>query len=747
VNLRTWIAIGALASLTFVPPSGSNGLLASSVHASPRQGMPSTQQSAQPPPAGRQNQPQPAFRTEATYVRVDAYPTRDGEMVPDLTAADFEILEDGVAQRIDQCEFVEVRTGGPQSSSREADNVASARRMAEEARARVFVVFLDTYHVGTGDSRRMRTALSALLRRMLGPDDVVGIMAPQMSAADVTFTRQTGAIEGMLDRDWIWGRRDQTIYREPEESDYEACYPERRPAATCYVEGRKEVQPENFYKGIAREMVERRREKITLDALGDLVRWLRGVREERKAVLVVSDGWRLFTPDQSLTRQGGCDRLLEQDTAGVRRPGRSTAGTDSQVSAARQKCDDDRRLLASLDNAWTFRELLDRANRANVSFYPIDPRGLPAFDTSMADTKISEGGVTQPLLAPAEDAPRLTARIETLRTLASATDGIAVVNNNDIESGLRRVAADLTSYYLLGYYSTNTKPDGRFRKIAVRVKRAGVGVRARRGYLAATPEEVAAGAPAGPAPASAAAAATTTILANALAGVAAAANPSRIRARLSWLDGGAAGARVWAVAEVDEALARTGGELASGAEVAATLSSASGDLLGQRRAAIAAGSRVAVFDFAVPALDRAGLVLRLHVRSPGGGFSMTETLRVPTTAPAGPVGTSRLLRRGIGAASQYVPTADPRFARTERLRVEVPVIGEVAQTQGELLDRTGKPIALPVVCLPPAATLVEPALAVCELALAPLARGEYGIRVAVTIGSRRHEVITAFRLQ
>ena len=65
--------------------------------------------------------------------------------------------------------------------------------------------------------------------------------------------------------------------------------------------------------------------------------------------------------------------------------------------------------------------------------------------------------------------------------------------------GCRRIVDDLTSYYLLGYYSTNSKPDGRFRKITVRVKRPGVNVRARRGYRAPSEEELALRSGAGPA--------------------------------------------------------------------------------------------------------------------------------------------------------------------------------------------------------------------------------------------------------
>ena len=83
----------------------------------------------------------------------------------------------------------------------------------------------------------------------------------------------------------------------------------------------------------------------------------------------------------------------------------------------------------------------------------------------------------------------LRGRITALRTLAEATDGLAIVNSNDLSGGLRRVVADLSSYYLMGYYSSG-KLDGKFHSISVRVKRPGVQVRARRGYLAATTAEV-----------------------------------------------------------------------------------------------------------------------------------------------------------------------------------------------------------------------------------------------------------------
>ena len=59
-------------------------------------------------------------------------------------------------------------------------------------------------------------------------------------------------------------------------------------------------------RGVADEMIERRKEKLTLDALHDMVAYLRGVREERKAVIAVSDGWRLFQPHDQLARKLRC---------------------------------------------------------------------------------------------------------------------------------------------------------------------------------------------------------------------------------------------------------------------------------------------------------------------------------------------------------------------------------------------------------------------------------------------------------
>src|SRR5882762_7883061 len=82
---------------------------------------------AQPP----QPPPQPTFRTEANYVRVDVFPTRDGAPAMDLTQADFEILESGVPQKIEQFEHVVIRAAGSQDARIEPNTVRDSRSMAQ----------------------------------------------------------------------------------------------------------------------------------------------------------------------------------------------------------------------------------------------------------------------------------------------------------------------------------------------------------------------------------------------------------------------------------------------------------------------------------------------------------------------------------------------------------------------------------------------------------------------------------------
>jgi VWFA-related protein len=432
-----------------------------------------------PPPASSQQTPQqppPRFRAETNLVRVDAYATKGGVPIQDLTAEDFEVSEDNTPQKIDSFEHIVVRPAGPQELLVEPTSVTAANQLAADPRRRVFVVFLDIEHVSVEGSHAIKEPLIDLMERVMSDDDLVAVMTPEMSPSHLTFGRKTRVIEEGLRRNWAWGRRE-TIMLDEREKLYDSCFPplegERSPSA------------------LASELIKRRRERIVLDSLQDLIRHMGAIREGRTAVITVTDGWVLFRPNQNLTnlRQTPDGRNADPIPGGPPPVGVGPAGAlTTRVPTApggvsdRTECEKDQMELAMTDNALTFRNMFGEANRANVSFYPVDPRGLAAFDTPM--------GPEAPLPIAADYA-QLRTRAESLQTLAINTDGIALIGNNDLKKQLRRVADDLTSYYLMGYYSTNSKPDGKFRSIKVRSKRPGVEVRARRGYNAATASDIA----------------------------------------------------------------------------------------------------------------------------------------------------------------------------------------------------------------------------------------------------------------
>ena len=174
---------------------------------------------------GAQNQP--TFRTGANYVRVDMYATRDGKPIEDLKVDEIDILEDGVLQKIDAFEHVRVRTGSTGIASSSRTGSQQSREMAGNPRARVFVIFMDTYHTQIEGSANMRQPLINLVDRLLGPDDFVALMTPEMSATEITLGRKTTVITKLLEREWMWGRRGRLGGADNDETEdlYDSCYP------------------------------------------------------------------------------------------------------------------------------------------------------------------------------------------------------------------------------------------------------------------------------------------------------------------------------------------------------------------------------------------------------------------------------------------------------------------------------------------------------------------------------------------
>ena len=258
--------------------------------------------------------------------------------------------------------------------------------------------------------------------------------------------------------------------------------------------------------------------------------------------------------------------------------------------------------------------------------------------------------------------------------------------------GLQRIIDDLSSYYLLGYYSTG-KLDGRFHSIrgpreACRASRcargAGIWRRARPMSPAACrrpPRRRRAGAEAAIATAAAAAVATMPAAARDL--------PLRVHVTAGWRPGGdgSAGSRRRCSGR------SRGGRSHSRAAISKPLLTRRGEIVGRRRGRIAPGAISLLMPIVAPGRLEAGdYTVRVRSQTPSG----IETLSMPVTLP--PPSSRRQVRSSSGAArhraTKILPTADLRFRRSERLRVEVPSAADVAAAR--LLDRTGKPLAVPV---------------------------------------------------
>jgi VWFA-related protein len=674
--------------------------------------------------AAQAQPPQPTFRTEANYVRVDVYPTRDGAPVADLTAADFEIVEDKVPQKVEQFEHIVIRSAGAQQGRPEPSTVAESLAAVQDPRARVFVLFLDRMHVELGASRQIGRPMIDTLNQLIGPDDYVATMMTGMSARDITFARRTTSIEDVLKHDW-WGGRDRMILDDPVENQYALCYP----GIPTGGQGTASDQ------GIAQQMILRRREQQTLDALEDLVVFLRGVREERKAVLAITDGWLLYKPDSNLIRPiDNAPPTIPVIGVDPRSGRLTTKNTQNPGAPDNQACERDRLALSQIDDEPRFRTIMDEANRANASFYPIDPRGLVVFDNDIVPAAgVGFGPNANPTVPPVQDQGQLTARVTSLRRLAEGTDGTAVVATNNIFPALRRITDDLSSYYLLGYYSSG-KLDGRFHAITVRVKRPGVSVRARRGYQAPRLADLARAAL--PPPTAAAPSADMAIAVAAASAVGHIAGsvrdlPLRVHVTAGWRAGadGRPVAAFWTVGEVVDRM--------PGSDLEAVLTTGAGEIVTSARGRIMPGTTSALVAV-VPgqSLAPGEYAIRLRSQGPGG----TETLSMPVTLPPASQSSGAVfIRRGPGTGNKEMATADLRFRRSERLRVEVPSPADAIGAR--LLDRTGKPLAVPVV----AATRTDAdgtRWATGELALAPLGAGDYVIEVLA--GDMR--TLVAFRI-
>jgi VWFA-related protein len=126
--------------------------------------------------------------------------------------------------------------------------------------------------------------------------------------------------------------------------------------------------------------------------------------------------------------------------------------------------------LTGIDNQAQLHATVNAAVRGNVAFYPVDARGLVASAPLGDATQASQGG--QGMYSGSSQRTtqsNFQGQQESLYTLASDTGGKPLLDQNDLSLGILQAQKDIASYYILGYYSSNSALDGRFRRIKVQI--------------------------------------------------------------------------------------------------------------------------------------------------------------------------------------------------------------------------------------------------------------------------------------
>jgi VWFA-related protein len=239
----------------------------------PPQGQPPQQQ----PPAQPQAQPpqqQPTFRAGVKLVRVDVTVIGNGDKgVPDLTAGDFEITEDGVPQKVQTVQFV--RLDGRRGASDETTLAIRSREHAEAEAARedirLFVIFLDDYHIEKlpAVTVPLRRELTAFINR-LQPTDLVALADPLTLASHLEFTRDTAKLLDIVRN--FEGRMNEI-------------FPIRNAAEEAQLRSGEVI---------------RLRAQVTYSALQAICVRLGGLREGRKTIIYISEGPPMMVPSGNL---------------------------------------------------------------------------------------------------------------------------------------------------------------------------------------------------------------------------------------------------------------------------------------------------------------------------------------------------------------------------------------------------------------------------------------------------------------
>jgi len=379
------------------------------------------QQPQQPPvPA----QDQAVFRASVDLVTADVI-VRDprDQFLADLKTGEFEVFEDGVKQDIASLELIHggraFSVQAPPPAPVQEGIILPRNRPTNDAAGRIFVLFIDDLHMDFRTTPRTRQLLKDMLKELIHDGDMFGIVTTGHSSISEQLTYDRQVLESAISRVTNGGLRPKEI-----------------------VEGTQSSQGPTEL---------RHRAHVAFSTAYDLIKNLEKVQHRRKAIVYISSGYD-FNP---------FERSRLEETA--RRWHVENADDLATDPFYRQQASS--QALSESDLIRELAELTRAANRANASFYTIDPRGLVA-GPDMDDEGISMQDWNE-FVRESQDS---------LRVLAEETGGFAIVNQNDFNKGLKRIDNETSDYYVIGYYSKNPDPLKRTRRIEITVKRDGARV-------------------------------------------------------------------------------------------------------------------------------------------------------------------------------------------------------------------------------------------------------------------------------
>lgn len=407
------------------------------------------------PLAAQDQKPRPAFRTDTDLVLVDAVVVdKTGQPVANLTAADFEVRDEGTRQSIELFQAIHTPEVTTTAAEPSAPRRAYSTNVGGTARAtRSFVLFFDDVHLTREDGDRAKKALAGFLDRETRAGDLVSIVAPgralrwhaRMPDGRAELTRTVSTLAGLFVPDLSTERM----------SDYEAyrIHVFQDEAAADRVDRRWKN-----YRVLGREPTDLSTDRgFQPQNRGGNI----GIIKQDIAIRAAA----LYA--QLSARNRATQLALERTVDSLA----SVRGRKSLVFVSPGYIEDQERR----DGV----RVLDAARRANVAVYFVDARGL-VTGSPYGSAQFGSALDSRDVGAANAD---VALEAEGAENLSGQSGGFSVRNANDLGGALSRIGRESQTYYLLGFQPTRDGQPGAFRRIEVRVNRPGVTVRARRGYI------------------------------------------------------------------------------------------------------------------------------------------------------------------------------------------------------------------------------------------------------------------------